>query len=382
MIKLGSTQLSDLETPALVLDRGRLQRNAAAMRARLAGQGVDLRPHMKTSKSIDVAALALDGMPLRVTVATLNEAEYFFANGVTDLLYAVCIPPNKLSRALALVKAGADLTLIVDSLAASRAIAEAAAEARVIPGVMIEIDCGEHRTGIPADAECLIEIGGFMAESPYVDFRGILTHAGQAYNARGVDALCAVAEIERLAAVTAAERLRAVGIRVRQVSIGSTPTVCLAKSFQGISEARPGVYLFGDLFQAQMPTCAIEDIAISVLTTVISVESVGRMIVVDAGGLALSKDQSTRDTPHNFHFGLVCDSDGRELPGEVCVCNVHQEHGEIRWPQSLALPDIGTQLRILPNHSCMTAAMYDRYFVVDGTGSVIQAVWNKTQGWS
>jgi D-serine deaminase-like pyridoxal phosphate-dependent protein len=378
----GVTVFAGLDTPALILDRERLQRNASRMRLHLAEHSVSLRPHLKTSKSIDVATAALAGMPVRATVATLNEAEYFFSHGVKDLLYAVCITPNKLPRALALVTAGCDLSLIVDSLQAARAIEREFNKGSVKPGVMIEIDCGEHRTGIRPDCDELIEIGRFLSASPRIDFRGVMTHAGQAYGARDVAEICAIAELERQAVVTAAERLRFIGIPVKQVSIGSTPTVCFASSFQGVTEARPGVYLFGDLFQAQLSTCAIDDIAISVLATVISVDTVRRTVIVDAGGLALSKDRSTGQASRDFYFGLVCDRSGQPFTEEVCVRNVHQEHGEIPWPASLALPDIGTQLRILPNHSCMTAAMYDRYFVVDGAEPVIQAVWYKTQGWS
>ncbi len=378
----GVTALADLDTPALVLDRERLLRNASRMSARMAEHAVGLRPHLKTSKSIDVATAALAGLPLRATVATLNEAEYFFSCGISDLLYAVCITPNKLPRALALVQAGCDLSLIVDSLDAARAVEHEASKQHVNPGVMIEIDCGGHRTGIRPDCQTLKAIGELLAGSPVIDFRGVMTHAGQSYGAQNVAEICAIAELERRAVVTAAERLRAIGIGVKQVSIGSTPTVCFADSFEGVTEARPGVYLFGDLFQVHLSTCVIEDIAVTVLATVMSVDTSRRAVVVDAGGLALSKDRSTGQAVHDFYYGLVCDSRGDPFPEEVCVRNVHQEHGECTWPNGLGLPAIGTQLRILPNHSCMTAAMYDRYFVVDGGEPVIQAVWPKTQGWS
>jgi D-serine deaminase-like pyridoxal phosphate-dependent protein len=374
--------LSDIETPALVLDRRRLEKNAATMRSKLQGHAIQLRPHLKTAKSIDVARLALDGLEPRITVATLNEAEYFFSNGISDLLYAVCIAPGKFPRAFGLARSGANLTVILDSLEVAAELAKAAEAEGVCLGVMIEIDSGEHRTGLAPHSETLVAIGQCLSQSDALDFRGVLTHAGHAYGAADQAEIKAIAECERRAVIEAAERLRASGLPVPQLSVGSTPTVVFAESFAGVTEARPGVYLFGDLHQAELGTCKTDDIAVSVLATVISAEEKTRRVIVDAGALALSKDRSTAHGAKDCGYGLVCSVDGRVLVPRVCVDNVHQEHGEMDWPESLVMPSIGSQLRILPNHSCMTAAMYDRYVVVDGPGMEVSSVWGKALGWS
>ena len=161
--------------------------------------------------------------------------------------------------------------------------------------------------------------------------------------------------------------------------MGSSPTALHARSFTGVSEVRAGVYMFGDLFQAEIGTHAIEDIAVTVLTSVI-----GRrpgMLLVDAGGLALSKDRSTEAVPRDYGFGLVLDIAGKPRLGDAIVRRAYQEHGlvELDPAYPIDLP-IGAKLRIAPNHTCMTAAAHDRYYVVDGGDEVI-AVWPRVNGW-
>jgi D-serine deaminase-like pyridoxal phosphate-dependent protein len=160
--------------------------------------------------------------------------------------------------------------------------------------------------------------------------------------------------------------------------MGSSPTALHAASFEGITEVRAGVYMFGDLFQSEIFTNAIDDIAVTVLTSVIG-RRPGRLLV-DAGGLALSKDRSTEAAPKDYGFGLALDRAGNRM-GDAIVRRAYQEHGviELDPAQAVDLP-IGARLRIAPNHTCMTVAAHDRYHVVDGTDEVV-AVWPRVNGW-
>ncbi len=317
--------ISQIQTPALLLDVDRLRANAARMHRRAASLGVSLRPHMKTAKSDEVARIAHGGQQGPITVATLNEAEYFAAHGWTDILYAVCIAPQKLDRVAALTRSGVQLTLIVDSLSAAQAIAKHPATHTA----MIEIDCGEDRTGVAPESTLLMEIAEILHQAPRCTLLGIMTHGGQSYAERTPDAMAEIAERERACAVQAAQRLRQNAVPVSVVSVGSTPTATHARHLDGVTEMRPGVYLMGDLFQAGIGSCATTDIASTVLATVISHRRSSNRVIIDAGGLALSKDRSTADTLFDAGFGLICDPITSEPIGDLKVTSVHQEHGEI-----------------------------------------------------
>ena len=364
-------KLVDLPTPCLVLDRAVLTRKLRVMSSALARHRVPLRPHMKTAKSIDVARLALAGQPGGITVSTLAEAEYFFGHGITDILYAVGITPQKLEQVAALNAAGARIMVLTDDPDMAAIIGSHAQP----PRTLIEIDCGEGRGGVAPQDELLLEmatqLGGAVA--------GVMTHAGHSYAGRGVREIARIAEAERASAVSAAQRLRDAGHTVSVVSVGSSPTAIHAENLSGVTEVRAGVYMFGDLFQAEIETHGMDGIAVTVLTSVIG-RRPGRLLV-DAGGLALSKDRSTATAPHDFGFGLVLDLAGRRSFGPTIVSRTYQEHGviDIDPAHPIDLP-IGGRLRIAPNHTCMTAAAHDRYYVIDGENDVV-AAWPRINGW-
>lgn len=380
-------RLDRLPTPALVLDLGRLRANCARMTAAVTGRGVRLRPHLKTAKSIDVARAALEGNFGGITVSTLNEAEYFAGHGITDILYAVGITPDKLDRVAALQRLGVRVRLVVDDPGVAAAVAERGAQMETVFHVMVEVDPGEARGGVPWESDALIAIGRALDEGDGTELAGIMAHAGHSYAARDLASVAAVAEDERRQAVGAAQRLRAAGLPCPEVSVGSTPTALHAESADGLTEVRAGVYMFGDLFQAQIGSCAVDDLAVGVLATVIGHRRDKGTILIDAGALALSKDRSTAGMPLDAGFGLVAPAaGGAPIPG-LTVDRVFQEHGLIRScdgaPPFDALP-IGSRVRVLPNHVCMTAAMYDRYHVVDEAGPdplAIADVWDRTNGW-
>jgi D-serine deaminase-like pyridoxal phosphate-dependent protein len=376
------TTLAGAATPALVLDRGKLKSNCDRMTNRCRALGVRLRPHMKTLKSIDAARYALGTAHGGIAVATLNEAEYFAHRGLTDIQYAVCISPDKLPRAADILRRAPGFSFFVDCLQVAQRVVEFAQLHGAPLRVWLEIDSGEHRTGVDPEDPLMLEIARVLRH-PAVEFEGVATHAGHSYRASGPEQLREVAERERLVVTMAAEKLRAAGVAVAGVSAGSTPTAMYLASAEGMTEVRAGVYMAGDLFQVAMGSLSLEDVAVTVLATVISQNRRQNRIVIDAGGLALSKDRSTAASPGpDMGYGLVLDVLGRPVASGLTIVDVHQEHGEIRSNSSLPLErlPIGSKVRIVPNHICMTAAMYGHYTVVEGSDTIV-GLWERTNGW-
>ena len=376
--------IAQLETPALLLEHGRMQRNIARMRTQLARLKVRFRPHVKTAKCIEAALAMSGGAPGPITVSTLREADYFADHGYTDILYAVGITPNKMGHVSALLKRGVDLTVILDSIEGAQALVEAAEASRVTPRTLIEIDCDGHRAGILPESPQLLEVAQILAAGR-VTVAGVMTHAGGSYECRSDSALRAMAEQERARTVRAAERLRAAGHAAPVVSVGSTPTALFAQNLDGVTEVRAGVFVFFDLVMAGLDVCAVDDIAVSVLTTVIGHQQEKGWTIVDAGWMAMSRDRGTAAQPIDQGFGLVCDADGNAMPDYIMI-SANQEHGIIAHRDgnagasaALNLP-VGSQLRILPNHACATAAQHARYHVLEGTPAVT-AVWERISGW-
>ena len=374
--------LPDVPTPALILDRTRLQRNADRMRDRVRSLGVTLRPHVKTAKSIDVLRVLAGGEEVPITVSTLAEARYFFDHGVRDILYAVGLAPVKLPQIAELIRAGCKLRVILDSVEAADALDTFCTAEGVTIEALIEVDTDSHRAGVAPDDDLLLEVARRLSSGSGARLAGVMTHAGASYSARTLGQFEQVAERERAGAVTAAERLRGAGFPAGIVSVGSTPTIHYARSLEGATEARVGVYAFGDLVQAELGTCAMDDIAISVLASVIGHSHGHSRVLIDAGFLALSRDRGTSDFETDWGYGAVCDADGK-LIENVRVESTNQEHGiitatagELDWSNF----PIGGRVRVLPNHACATAAAYDQYFVTDGNEQVVD-VWERVNGW-
>jgi D-serine deaminase-like pyridoxal phosphate-dependent protein len=244
---------------------------------------------------------------------------------------------------------------------------------------LIEIDSDGHRAGVAPSDPLLIEIGRTLGSS----LAGVMTHAGASYDCRTREQFETMAEQERSLTVHAAERLRAAGLPCPIVSVGSTPTLHYARRLDGVTEARAGVFAFGDLVQAELGTCAIEDIAIGVIASVIGHNRQHGRVLIDAGFLALSRDRGTADLPIDWGYGAVCDAvTGKPFEG-VTVSSTNQEHGIVTAASGaidFELFPVGKRVRILPNHACATAAAYDRYFVTNG-GERIDAVWERVNGW-
>jgi D-serine deaminase-like pyridoxal phosphate-dependent protein len=375
-------KLSELDTPALLLERGKVEANAERMRSHIAALGPQLRLHVKTAKSLEITRLVQGDLPGPITVSTLKEAEEFAPHGYRDILYGVAFAPDKLARALALVTSGVQLKIVLDSLETAQALAAAMKPGDPSLPVLIEIDCDGHRAGLKPDSHEIVEIARALASSP-AKVCGVMTHAGGSYDCRSVEAIAKMAAQERDAVVLAATRLREAGFEAPVVSVGSTPTATYAQDLTGVTEVRAGVFVFFDLVMAGIGVCRVEDIALSVLGTVIGHQREKGWTLIDAGWMAMSRDRGTSKQPVDQGYGIVCDAAGRPIP-DVVMTDASQEHGILSHrsgdPSRMPELPIGTRVRVLPNHACATAAQYDRYSVVNGDER-ISATWQRFSGW-
>jgi len=370
------TPLSALETPALLLDCAKLDANWERLSRRIARLGPMLRLHVKTAKSLEVVRRLHAAGPAPICVSTLKEAEIFASHGYRDILYTVALAPNKLSRAASLAASGVRLKVVVDSAELARAIAGAPLE------VLIEIDSDGHRAGLAPDDPALLDVARAIAGGR-ATVAGVMAHAGASYDCRSLDEIRAMARRERDAVALAARRLREAGFQAPVVSVGSTPTATFAEDLADVTEVRAGVFVFFDLVMAGIGVCATEDIALSVLATVIGHQPERGWALTDAGWMALSRDRGTAKQKVDQGYGLVCDVAGRPIP-DLVVVEANQEHGIVAHrsgdPARLPHLPIGTLLRIVPNHACATGAQHARYHVL-GPGGEITEVWERFSGW-
>ena len=364
--------LRDLSTPCLVLDEAQFSRNMERLDAVAKTRGVAFRPHLKTAKSRPIARLCAERFGERAMVSTLREVEQLRGLGLTDYLYSVAIVPSKFERVRSLIADDCKVAVAVDCESVARDLVAFCREFQVWIPAVIELDLDGHRSGVrPVDQGTLCSIGRALNEGGLL--LGVMAHAGQSYELSDPAALAACAAYEADCTTLAARTLGDAGLPCELVSIGSTPTALSGAVYPGVTELRAGVFVFFDLVQAGIGVCSMEEIAMSVLTSVISKNESSGALIVDAGWMALSRDRGTADQDVDFGYGQVCLEDGTILE-DIIVADAQQEHGVIKpRPGSPShLPDIapGTLLRILPNHACATASQHDRYWVLDEQGKV------------
>jgi len=374
--------IASLDTPVALIDVPRMQRNIQRMQQRMDNVGVRLRPHIKTSKCLPVVQAQMEAGASGVTVSTLKEAQHCFAAGIQDIFYAVAIAPGKLPQALALRRNGCRLSLLTDSLTAAQAIIDFGQRHDERFEVWIEIDCDGHRSGLRVEDDALIEIARRLNEGG-MQLCGVMTHAGSSYELDTPQALQALAEQERHLCVSAAQRIRAAGLACPQVSIGSTPTALSALNLEGVTEVRAGVYVFFDLVMHNIGVCRADELALSVLTTVIGHQRDKGWIITDAGWMAMSRDRGTQRQQRDFGYGQVCSEAGDWIEGAL-LSSANQEHGIITLSKGGDIDiterfPIGSRLRILPNHACATGAQFPDYRACDALGQV--HTWSRLHGW-
>ena len=377
-----SVSLATLDTPVAIVDVPRMQHNIQRMQQRMDALGVRLRPHIKTSKCLPVIQAQLAAGASGVTVSTLKEAQYCFAEGIRDVFYAVAMAPGKLPQALQLRRQGCQLSLLTDSIAAAQAIVAFGQQHHERFDVWIEIDCDGHRSGLHVEDASLVEVARIHSEGG-MGLLGVMTHAGSSYELDSPEALQTLAEQERYLCVDAAQRIREAGFACPEVSIGSTPTALSALNLEGVTEVRAGVYVFFDLVMHNIGICQARELALSVLTTVIGHQKDKGWIITDAGWMAMSRDRGTQRQTRDFGYGQVCTEAGDWIEGAL-LTGANQEHGIISLEAAEGVDitarfPIGRRLRILPNHACATGAQFPDYHAVDAEGGI--HTWSRLHGW-
>lgn len=351
------TSVTDLDTPALVIDRTRLLANIRDMAGAMERAGVALRPHFKTSKMIEVARLQLEAGAIGFTCATPAEVAALLDAGIPDLFWANAPATPAKARFAAEANRRGRVIVGIDSVALAASLSVAAVAEGVVVPVRIELDTGLRRTGV--DAAAALAVAERIATLPGLELDGLYMHEGQLAGMPGDhDERVAAGHAASRQLVAAAETLRAVGIAVGSVSVGSTPGWDSAPFVPGVTEARPGTYVFFDANQWRLGSTTPDRCALHLHTTVVSTVRSGE-VVVDAGIKALSSDRSNRgDT-----LGIVVGADGEPLR-DVAFPLAYEEHGLLDGAATAGM-SVGDRLRILPNHACGSINMWSRVHIVE-----------------
>ena len=370
--------LETLKTPSLVLDLTKVKRNAEQMSRRVKQFGADLRPHIKTHKCIEVGRIQTAGHSGAVTVSTLAEARAFAANGFSKITYAIPIEPGKFREAIDISR-DCELSLITDDVDVPDQLNDAARQANVHLNLFLKVDCGYHRCGVEPTNPDALEIPRRISNASNLRFAGILTHAGHSYNCQTKAEVLALAKHERDVMAGFADVLRKEVGPVPIASIGSTPTITSVDHLDGIDEVRPGNYIFFDAFQATLGSCSFDDCALTVLASVVHRDRGRRKVIIDAGAIALSKDRGPIHLNRDCGYGKVLNLQGGDL--NLTVSEMSQEHGVLIAKDENTFDGlkVGSRVRVLANHSCLTAAQHSFYNVLEGENIVDQ--WKIHNGW-
>lgn len=352
-----------LPTPFVVLDKPRAKRNIAAMQQRASAANVRLRPHAKTHKSPVVAKWQIEAGAVGICCAKLSEAEVFAAAGIADIRVPYPVQPSNADRVIALLDR-TRLSIIVDDLDVARGWSDAMTRARRTLDVLVKVDVGFHRCGVNPESAQVVDVVREIAGLSGLNFRGLLSHAGHSYGAASAEAIEEIAVREAAILRGLAEQLRAKGTAVDEISVGSTPTSRFISRQSGVTEMRPGNYVFFDRSQVGLGSAALDDCALAVISTVVS-RPVPTRVIFDAGAKTL-----TSDGLRGFHggagHGLVClDLEGGKPDAAVVIERLSEEHGVARVQAACTLKP-GDRVRIVPNHSCVVTNMVDEFVVVDG----------------
>jgi D-serine deaminase-like pyridoxal phosphate-dependent protein len=342
--------IEDLPTPAVLIDLDVLERNIARMAERARVARVKLRPHAKTHKVIEIGRMQIATGAVGLSLAKVGEADVFAEAGFQDVFLAYPTVGGDRARRLLALSDRLALRVGADSVEGARTLSEVFRAARRTLDVLVKIDCGYHRVGVePARA---VEVARQIAELPGLKLRGIFTHAGQAYGAEDSAAVAQIGRAEGETVAALAEEMRAAGLPIEEVSVGSTPTAAHAMRVPGVTECRPGNYVYYDATQVALGSCSPKDCAMTVAATVVSVPAPDRA-VVDAGSKTLSSDVLR---PRPGGHGLLLGTSSR-------LDRLSEEHGVVKVEPADRFR-IGQRVSILPNHACVVSNLHDRVYGV------------------
>jgi D-serine deaminase-like pyridoxal phosphate-dependent protein len=356
-------RLRDLPTPCVLVDRARVERNVDRMQAAADARGLRLRPHSKTHKIVRFAELQIDRGAVGICCAKLGEAEVFAAAGVEDIRVPYPLNPANAARVLALLDR-TRLSFIVDHAEVARGWSDALQSAGREVDILVKVDVGFHRCGIDPGAADAVEFVAHIARLPGIRFRGLLSHAGHAYGAMSDQEAAAIARAEAETLTGLAARVRATGVAVEEISVGATPTARFSACEEGITELRPGNYIYYDRTQVALGAASWEDCALTVLARVVAAHASDRLIF-DSGSKTLTNDLA-RGATNPVGFGAVLRALDSVDPDEtLAIERLSEEHATVRASRPSALKP-GDLVRIVPNHSCVVSNLVDYIWLVDG----------------
>jgi D-serine deaminase-like pyridoxal phosphate-dependent protein len=354
--------LDDLPTPQVLVDRRKLLDNVARGQKLADASGLRLRPHAKTHKSPAIARWQIEHGAVGICCAKIGEAEVFVDAGIGDIRLPYPVHPRNAPRILKLMER-ASISIIVDHPAVARGWSDAMRLAGRVLDVLVKVDVGFHRCGIdPAAADALDFIRSVSA-LPGLRLRGLLSHAGHGYAARSEDELRGIAVCEAAILIELANRASASGLSIDERSVGATPTLRFSAAEAGLTELRPGNYVFFDRTQVALGAAVLSDCAMTILATVVSKPSADRLIL-DCGSKTLTTDVARGMTP-TPGFGSVLTGDGSAFDGTLTVERLSEEHATVRVDGGTRL-EPGDRVRVLPNHACVVTNLVDEIRLTDG----------------
>lgn len=366
--------IADLRTPAVLVDQARVLRNIDRMQAAAAARGIRLRPHAKTHKSPTIARWQIDRGAVGICCAKLGEAEVFADAGITDIRIPYPLNPANADRLIALAPR-TTLSFIVDHPRVADAWSRALHRAAVTVDVLVKVDVGFHRCGIDPAPETAVPFIRHVASLPGLRLRGLLSHAGHAYHATSEAHLQEMAAMEARTLVSLTRASRAAGVVVEELSAGATPTARFSLQQDGLTEYRPGNYVYFDRTQVGLGAASLDDCALTVLARVVSKPARDR-IVLDSGSKTLSSDGA-----RGFHpaagYGLVTvvtvvtgpgtvTSKTMQILPDLVIERLSEEHATVRATSGETALEPGDLVQILPNHSCVVSNLVDQAWLVDG----------------
>jgi len=346
-----------LKTPTVIIDTKKIENNIKSMANIARKYECNLRPHIKTHKIPELAILQLKAGAIGITCAKLSEVEVMADAGIKDIFLAYpLIEKEKIKNAIALAER-IKLILSIDSFDGARLLSEVASSHDVTLEVRVEIDTGLGRTGIKDDNA--MKLARYIKGLPGLNLTGIYTYRGLILDARQTDDREAAGQQEGELLVSLAEKLNNEGIHIKEISAGSTPTAEFAAKVDGISEVRPGTYIFNDMMQVNTKASSIENCAAMVLVSVISTPS-DDVAIIDGGSKTFSTDVKMDSSPHFLKgYGKIVGSD------DLVLERLWEEHGVVRSSFGKTNLKIGQKLMVIPNHICTTINLHDFVYFTD-----------------
>ena len=358
-------KLSQLRTPCVLVDTARVERNLERLQSTVNSRGLRLRPHAKTHKSVKLAKRQIAGGAIGICCAKLGEAEVFAAAGIEDIRLPYPLNPVNAERVLELLDQ-TRLSFIVDHMAVARGWSEAMQRAGRSVDVLVKVDVGFHRCGIDPESADAADFVARIAELPGLNFRGLLSHAGHGYGATTETQVREIAEAESRTMTALADAVGAKGVEVTEISVGATPTVRYSVDQKGLTELRPGNYIYFDRTQVSLGAAGWDDCALTVLARVVTKPAPDR-IIVDSGSKTLTNDLARGFAPAPGYGAVLRSTGGVQSPDEsLIVERLSEEHANVRVTSGAHALEPGDLVRIVPNHSCVVSNLVDSAWLVEG----------------